>query len=260
MKKNVLIIAGIAGLFLSNQPVNAQDKGDILVAMGTRGGPAFVINTRPDFVYLSDSGFYVSYGSPYDMLFYGDLYYLYWGGNWYSSYYYNGPWNLIREFNLPVIIRSHRWIDIRRFRDDEYRRHDRKYWDNQFQFDRQRFGGPRIHGPGQGPVGPPPPPLIHGGPSGQPPLHINSGTGPSGGNPPPPPLTHGGPPALKPLHINSGTGSSGGNPPPPPGGNVTQPPPGGNGNDGSPPPAGTGGTPPNHEDRHDDNLPGNGRK
>jgi hypothetical protein len=230
MKKSFLIVAGIAGLLLSDQPANALVKDDIFVAMGTRSGPTFVINTRPDFVYLSDSGFYVSYGSPYDMLFYGDLYYLYSGGNWYYSSYYNGPWSLIQEFNLPVVIRKHRWVDIRRFRDDEYRRHDRNYWNNQFQFDRQRFGGPGRNGSGQGPAGPPHPPPAHGGPAGQPPPHVNSGPGPVGVNPPPPP----------------------------PRGKGTPPAPGGKGVGGSPPPAGSGGTPPVHEDRKYDNQPGNG--
>jgi hypothetical protein len=229
MKKSFLIVAGIAGLLLSDQPANAQDNSDTFVAMGTRGGPTFIISVRPDFVYLSDSGFYVSYGSPYDMLFYGDLYYLYWGGNWYYSSYFNGPWNLIQEFNLPVIIRKHRWVDIRRFRDDEYRRHDRNYWDNQFQFDRQRFGGPRKNGSGPGPSGPPPPPPTHGAPGGQPPPHVNTGPGQIGGSPHPPPSGKGAPP-----------------------------PQGGKGIGGSPPPVGSGGTPPAHEDRSDDNQPGNG--
>jgi hypothetical protein len=222
MKKSVLIVAGIAGLLLTNQSASAQGKGDMFVAMGTRGGSSIIITNRPDFVYLSGPGFYVSYGSPDDMLFYGDLYYLYRGGNWYYSSYYNGPWILTQEFNLPVIIRSHRWVDIRRFRDDEYRRHERKYWDNQFQLDRQRFGGPGRNGSGRGPIGAPPPPATHGGSIGQPPQHINPGPGTSGVNPPPPP--------------------------------------GGKDNGGSPPPAGTSGTPPNHDNRNDDNHPGNGRR
>lgn len=210
MKKIVLLGAGIAGLLISAHSADVQAKHKNLYAMGTRSGPNFVINTRPNFVYLQDLGFYVSYGSPYDIIFYNDIYYLYWLNHWYYANYYNGPWYLIQEVRLPTILRRYHWFDLRRFRDNEYRRHDRRYWDNQFLQDRHRFE--RIK-----PIGPPPP---QGGPIGPPPPHGGQGWPPPQGGPGGPP--HGGPsgppppPTGGPVIHTGGPSGSGGNPPPPP--------------------------------------------
>jgi hypothetical protein len=196
-----LLGAGIAGLLLSTHPYDVQAKHKDLYAMGIRSGPNFVIKVRPNFVYLPDLGFFVSYGSPYEMIFYNDIYYLFWNESWYYSFYFSGPWNIVQQDNLPVLFRRYRWFDIRRFRDTEYRRHDRNYWDNQFKEDSQRFERNK-------PVGPPPPP-----PGGTPPQP------PKGGSGGPPPTPHGGPSGPPPQGgtvIHNGQGGPGGSPPPPP--------------------------------------------
>jgi hypothetical protein len=144
MKRKIWLAAGIAGMLLGNLPVDAHAElnirlGDLHVRTGDR--PRFVIDTRPTFIYLQGQGFSVAVGSPYDMLFYDDLYYVYYGGEWYSSSYYRGPWVLIRQDRLPYQIRRHRWTDIRRYRDVEYRKHDHRYWEERDrQFDNGRRG------------------------------------------------------------------------------------------------------------------------
>jgi hypothetical protein len=140
MKKNVLVVVGIAGMLGIFQP-DAQAElrlrlGDIRIDAGDR--PAFVIDTRPDFIYLDDQGFSVSIDSPYDIIAYDDFYFLYRDGIWYRSSDYRGPWLVIREYDLPYNIRRHRWEDIRRYRDIEYRRHDRGYWDERYRLERER--------------------------------------------------------------------------------------------------------------------------
>jgi len=54
----------------------------------------------------------------------GNRYYLYHAGRWYRSYSYRGPWFFIQNARIPLRIRRHRWEDIRRYRDIEYRRSD----------------------------------------------------------------------------------------------------------------------------------------
>jgi len=142
MRKTVWIAAGIAGMFLGNPVADARAEvgiriGDVRVGVGDR--PHFVIDSRPSFVYLQDQGFAVSVGSPYDIVYYGDLYYLYRDGSWYRSAHYRGPWDYVRERNIPYRIRRHRWDDLRRYRDIEYRRHDRTYWEDRDRHDRERY-------------------------------------------------------------------------------------------------------------------------
>jgi hypothetical protein len=154
MKKHILAVCGIAGLLLGSNPADVFAREDVLVAYGGSTAPEFAIDTRPDFIYLDDYGFYTSYGSPYDMIFLDNSYFLFWEGIWYYSPFYYGPWVVIRDYDLPYRIRMHRWHDIRRYRDTQYGRHDRRYWDNIFERDRVRFNQPRNRdrnpGPGEG--------------------------------------------------------------------------------------------------------------
>ncbi len=148
MRKTILVAVGIAGMVLGNPLSDAQARSGIPVVFGYR--PSFVITTRPSFIYLQDQGFSVSYGSPYDIIFYGDIYYLYNNGIWYRSSYYRGPWIVVREHTIPYNLRRHDWNDIRRYRDIEYRRHDRGYWEERNRHDRDRFDGGRHDGRGDG--------------------------------------------------------------------------------------------------------------
>lgn len=139
MKKHIWMAAGIAGMLLGNPSGDAQAKVNIHIALGDR--PSFYLDTRPDFIYLPYTGYYISIGAPYDIIFYDDYFYLYDSGYWYRSAYYRGPWIIVRDYRLPYQIRRHRWDDIRRFRDIEYRKHDRRYWENHF--DRERYNDNR---------------------------------------------------------------------------------------------------------------------
>ncbi len=146
MKKNIWLAAGIAGMLFANCPVVAQAEVDVRIGIGDRGrgdrhrgGLDFVIDSRPDFIYLPERGFHVSVGGPYDVIYYGDRYYLYRGGSWYLSRNYRGPWILVMDYDLPYRLRRHR-TDIWRYRDMEYRRHDRRYWDERRRHDDR---GPR---------------------------------------------------------------------------------------------------------------------
>ncbi|NTW84050.1 MAG: hypothetical protein HGB36_11910 [Chlorobiaceae bacterium] len=179
MKKNMLLAAGIAALVLGNKPVDANAT-HLMVAMGTRGVPEIVVGVRPDFIFLPDTGFFVSWGSPYDMIFFDNMYYLYSDGLWYNAWYYDGPWSHVPDYDLPPVIRRYHWPDLRRFRDTEYRRYERGYWDNRFRQDRERFTGHPRNMPGF-----PPPP-------GHAPSGWNQGPGNGYNGFPPPPHQQGG--------------------------------------------------------------------
>ena len=122
MKKQILLVAGIAGMLLGS-PV-AQAELNVRIGGGGDRRPAFVIDTRPNFINVPNLGFSVSVGGPQDVISYNNRYYVNHNGLWYVSYNFRGPWVVITEGRLPRQIRRHRWEEIRSFRDVEYRRHE----------------------------------------------------------------------------------------------------------------------------------------
>ena len=125
MKRSSWLAAGIAGMLLGNPAADAQ--AEVSIHIGGREKPSFFLSTRPDFISLSDYGFSISVGSPYDIILYRDIYYINQNGRWYCSPNYRGPWAIVRENRLPPRIKSRRWEDIRRTRDIEYRRHNDRF-------------------------------------------------------------------------------------------------------------------------------------
>ena len=143
MNKHIWLAAGISGILLANLTADVQAErrfhshGWGGYHGGWRGsywvgpywgwgdpywgwyGPAYVIDTRPRFIVLPDYGFSVSIGTPYDMIYYDNLYYVYNNNYWYSALGYRGPWAVIQEDDLPDIIRKHRIDEIRKARDTE---------------------------------------------------------------------------------------------------------------------------------------------
>ena len=118
MKKNIWIAAGVAGMLLGNPAHEAQ--GETRGKIQTLNDHSFVIDARPSFIYLPDQGFAVSVESPYDIISGDDHFFINEKGSWYRSSSYRGPWELIKEKNLPSKVRQYRLEDIRKFRDAEY--------------------------------------------------------------------------------------------------------------------------------------------
>ena len=152
MKKQILLAIGLAGM-LGAQPAG-DANAEISIGINIPGGPGLFFESRPDFIYLDDYGFSVSYGGPYDVVYFDNAYFVFRDGYWFRAWDYRGPWERIYYYELPPPIRRHRWDDIRRYRDVEYRRHDRRYWDERFRQDREHWGRPDDRrGPGR-PQGP----------------------------------------------------------------------------------------------------------
>lgn len=120
MKKHLLLATLASGLLFFSPSGQALADVDMHVNVG---GPGFVVGYNPDFFYVPNLGYSISYGGPYDIINYGGFYYLYYNGYWYrSSHYRHGRWVIVDRHRLPYRIRRHQWNDIRRYRDVHYRR------------------------------------------------------------------------------------------------------------------------------------------
>jgi len=126
MKKRILMIAGATCLLFGTPAIDADAAVNINVGVNSRP-PAFVIDRRPTFVELATPGFSMAVGTPYDIVYYRNVYYVNHGGHWYRSSEYRGPWKVVRYGNMPRRIRRYRVEEMRRFRDNEYRSHRDRY-------------------------------------------------------------------------------------------------------------------------------------
>jgi hypothetical protein len=88
-----------------------------------------VIDEPPEFVAQPAMGFYAAVGTPYDLFYAANRYYLCRGNMWYAASYYNGPWVQVGYRALPWSLRRYPIAGIRYMRDEgggydynEYRR------------------------------------------------------------------------------------------------------------------------------------------
>ncbi len=123
-----------------NVDINIGPPAPIIVAPVPPPRHRFYVERRPRFMFTPPLGFYVSVDGPYDMVFYGDRYYIHDEGRWFGAPSYDGPWVLIEEYRLPGRIRRYRYSEIRHYRDEEFRRHGRD--DNWHDRGRGRDWGP----------------------------------------------------------------------------------------------------------------------
>ncbi len=95
----------------------------------------------PEFVYIPRYGFYAAVGYPYDVIYIGRDYYLFYRGYWYQGPFYNGPWVVAEPRLLPRILRRSRWEEIRYYRDYEYGIYARDRAHYRGRFHRPEFRG-----------------------------------------------------------------------------------------------------------------------
>lgn len=137
MKNKALTIAMLTAASLGFGAPAAHARVDVNV-----GPPPYhrrvYFDRRPEFLYTPRLGFSVTFGGPYDMIMYGNRYYVYDNGGWYWSSAYDGPWRYIEHRRLPRSLRRYRHEEIRRYRDDEYRRRYRRDWRDRRDWDDRR--------------------------------------------------------------------------------------------------------------------------
>ena len=116
MKKAISVLVILVSLF-----------GSVVLAQAANVGVNVNINLGepPVFIAPPSLGFYVAVGVPYDMYMIDSNYYMYRGGGWYISSGYNGPWAIVSYNRLPRGLRSHKYADIIRVRDSEYRNYQK---------------------------------------------------------------------------------------------------------------------------------------
>jgi hypothetical protein len=83
--------------------------------------PALVtIDDDVQFVYPAQLGFYVAVGTPYDLFYVRNNYYLFRDGRWFSAPGSHGPWVAAHYRELPPGLRRHNIGRIRAYRTAEY--------------------------------------------------------------------------------------------------------------------------------------------
>jgi hypothetical protein len=94
--------------------------------------PRAVINEPPLFIEPPELGFHVSVGTPEDIFYTGNRYYVRRQNVWYAAPHYRGPWTVTCYNALPWKLRRQPYERIRYYRDAGYRqysqRHD-QYWE-----------------------------------------------------------------------------------------------------------------------------------
>ena len=82
--------------------------------------PAFSFNETPEFIYSPFLRFSMAIGSPYDLFYDNNHYYIFHQGSWHRSSQLNGPWTIVNYRSLPPDFRRHKIDKIRKYRDREF--------------------------------------------------------------------------------------------------------------------------------------------
>ncbi|MBA3005720.1 MAG: hypothetical protein KKB91_02565 [Proteobacteria bacterium] len=82
--------------------------------------PIFYFNESPEFIYSPFLSFSVAIGSPYDLFYDNNAYYIFHQGYWHRSSRLDGPWRIVDYRSLPRAFHRHKIEQIRRYRDKEY--------------------------------------------------------------------------------------------------------------------------------------------
>ncbi len=102
--------------------------------------PPVEVVEPPEFVAQPGAGFYVGVGTPYDIYYAGDRYYLYRGNGWYAASYYDGPWASIGYRAVPWQLRRYPIARLHSFRDDWGRHRGEGYYAGYGHFRPERHG------------------------------------------------------------------------------------------------------------------------
>ncbi len=124
-----LVAAVSVGLWLLTAP-GLGNAADISVHINIPA-PVVMLPAPPQMVWIPGPQVYIAYGSPHEIFFDDDRYYLYDHDAWYASVGYGGPWGHVEVSHIPPGLRKHRhaeWRDYQReaeprYRDDDDRVH-----------------------------------------------------------------------------------------------------------------------------------------
>ncbi|HUW53991.1 MAG TPA: hypothetical protein VMV99_11295 [Rhodanobacter sp.] len=99
------VILALAILLSAAVPTQAQAQSQLSISIGNRGvSLGFVMSTYPTLVRIPGYPVYYDPRVDSNYFFYDGLYWVFWGDNWYSSSWYNGPWDMISPAYVPLFI------------------------------------------------------------------------------------------------------------------------------------------------------------
>ncbi len=121
MRKYLVILVSLCAVAASVSLAHANVGFNIGVNVGIPApvvaAPPVEVEEPPEFVAQPGLGFYVAVGTPYDIFYAGDRYYLCRGNSWYAAPYYNGPWVNIGYRAVPWRLRRYPIARAQSFRD-----------------------------------------------------------------------------------------------------------------------------------------------
>ncbi len=135
MRKSITGLMIVFAVTTLASSANASNVGfNFGINVGNVPAPVYapqpvVIDEPPEFVAQPALGFYAAVGTPYDLFYAANRYYLCRGNAWYASPYYNGPWVQVGYRTIPWGLRRYPIAKIRYIRDEGYRHHDDDYND-----------------------------------------------------------------------------------------------------------------------------------
>lgn len=125
MKKRILGLTIAIGVAAAAFNAHAANVGiNVGINVGTIPVPVpppVVIDSPPEFIAQPSMGFYAAVGTPHDLFYASNRYYLCRGNAWFAAPYYNGPWVRVGYRSVPWGLRRYPIARIRHMRDEGYR-------------------------------------------------------------------------------------------------------------------------------------------
>jgi hypothetical protein len=146
VRKYLVILSSLCAIAASASFAHASNVGfNIGVNVGIPAPviaePPVEVVEPPEFVAQPGSGFYVAVGTPYDIFYAGNRYYLCRGDAWYAAPYYNGPWVSVGYRTVPWRLRRYPMARVHSFRDDWGRHRGEGHYAGYGHFRPERHGG-----------------------------------------------------------------------------------------------------------------------
>ncbi len=153
MRKYLVILMSLCAIAASvslahagfNIGVNVGVPAPVIVAPSppviAAPAPPVEVVEPPEFVAQPGLGFYVAVGTPSDIFYAGNRYYLCRGDSWYAAPYYNGPWVNIGYRAVPWRLRRYPIARLHSFREDWGRHRGEGHYAGYGHFRPERHGG-----------------------------------------------------------------------------------------------------------------------
>lgn len=118
-----LSLAVLALVMVSAMPWQARAGDNVTIKLPRPPIPKITIPVPPPMVWLPVPQVYVARGTPHQIFYRENRYYLFHENQWYIGSGYEGPWAIIGVTFLPPGLRAYRARDWDDYQEEAYRRH-----------------------------------------------------------------------------------------------------------------------------------------